>query len=233
MRRRTSLGALARELGVPERLVRAVARGERVGSAASVALAMGVHAQTVRRWKRSGVPESRLAPLVSLVADREAIARAEAVERRRVEKLVRRARREGLIPKTPTRGTIRFGGRRAVGLKTVYHLNQHLAPETLETIRGLTMSAPRGKWYIVTVSATEAGVTGKVRGYRGKLTQKLGKKAQNIAFSTAITSGAHKSRGMALGSLFSKLQGAISDTDSLIYLTDLLIFSYDYMPGVR
>jgi hypothetical protein len=154
-------------------------------------------------------------------------------ERVRIRKVISRARSEGVIPKGKPSGTTRFGGQRAVGVRTIWHLNRYLDIDALVSIEDLVMGAPKGPRYIVTVSAVEAGVTAKVRGYRGKFTKKLGKKAENIAFASAITSGTHTSRRAALAVLFSKLQEAIDDADSLIFLTDLLVFSYQYKETER
>lgn len=228
MRGRVTFRDIAVASGLPLARVRGLRKGEGLGDAKQLAAAIGVTASTVRRWKKSGVPVKRIGQVGNLLADRRASELATKKERQRVRKIVSRARSEGVIPKGKPSGTTRFGGARAVGVRTVWHLNRYLDIECLNIIEELVMSAPKGPRYIVTVSAVEAGVTGKVRGYRGKFTKALGKKAENIAFASAITSGTHTSRRAAIGALFSKLQEAIDDSDSLIFITDLLVFSYQY-----
>lgn len=233
VRGRVTFRDLSVASGLPLARVRGLRRGEGLGDAGKLAAALGVTASTVRRWKKSGVPVKRIAQVGNLLTDREAALKADRVERQRVRKIVSKARSAGVIPKGKPAGTTRFGGQRAVGVRTIWHLNRYLDVEALNIIEELTMAAPRGPRYIVTVSAVEAGITGKVRGYRGKFTKSLGKKAENIAFASAITSGTHTSRRAAIWTLFSKLQGAIDDSDSLIFLTDLLVFSYQYKETER
>lgn len=228
MRGRVTSRDVAVASGLPLGRVRALRKGEGLGDAKRLAAAAGVTPSTVRRWKKSGVPVKRIAQVGNLLADMRASELQATKERQRVRKIVSRARREGVIPKGKPSGTTRFGGARAVGVRTIWHINRYLDVECLNIIEELTMSAPKGPRYIVTVSAVEAGITGKVRGYRGKFTRALGKKAENIAFASAITSGTHSSRRVALGVLFGKLQDAIYDSDSLIFITDLLVFSYQY-----
>lgn len=232
MRGRISIRDVARSSGFGEARLRRVRRGgEVLGEPARLAAALGVTPGTVRRWKRTGVPLKRLEVVASLLADREAVEREAAKERRRVRKLVSRARSAGVLPRSKPKGTTRFGGPRAVGLKTIYHLNRYLDSETLDLIESLTKEAPKGPRYIVTVTAVEAGITGKVRGYGGTITRRFGKRAENIQFATAITSGAWTTKAKALAVLFGKVKDAISDADSLIYLTDLRVFSYRYKEG--
>lgn len=229
MRGRMTIRDVARGTGVAESRVRKVRRGGGVlGDAKSLALAVGVTPATVRRWKRSGVPLARLEAVVEVLADREAVERGVKKERKRVRALVSKARKAGFIPRAKPKGTTRFGGARAVGQKTIYHLNRYLDPDTLDLIEELTIQAPKGPSYIVTLKAIEAGVTGKVRGYGGVITRRFGKKSENIRFATAITSGAWSSKRKALDKLFSKIQDAIADADSLIYILDLVVFSYRY-----
>lgn len=187
-----------------------------------------MHVQTVRRWARAGVPNSRLATVAGMLADRAAVKRAEAGERAKVRRLIAEARQKGVLERSKPRGKERFGGPRAVGQKLTFHLNQYLAPETLTAIEEAVSGAPKGPNYIVSVTAVEAGITGKRRGYQGAIVKSLGREAENIAFGTVITSGRHTSRRKALASLFGKLRDAIEDADSLIYLTSGQVFSYAY-----
>jgi len=228
VRGRVTFRDLSVASGLPLARVRALRKGEGLGDAKQLAAALGVTPSTVRRWRSKGVPVKRVAQVGNVLADRRASELTAKKERQRVRKIVSAARREGVIPKGKPSGTKRFGGARAVGVRTVWHLNRYLDVEALNIVEELTMSAPKGPRYIVTVSAVEAGITGKVRGYRGKFTKALGKKAENIAFASAITSGTHTSRTAAIETLWSKLQEAIDDSDSLIFLTDLLVFSYQY-----
>ncbi len=232
MRGRITIRDLARSSGVAESRLRRVRKGGKLlGEPSRIAAAIGVTPGTVRRWKRTGVPLKRLEAVALLLADREAVEKAAKRERVRVRKLVSRARSTGVLPRSKPKGTTRFGGPRAVGLKTIYHLNRYLDAETLDLIESLTKEAPRGPQYIVTVTAVEAGITGKVRGYGGTITRRFGKRAENIQFATAITSGAWTTKDKALSVLFGKVKDAISDADSLIYLTDLRVFSYRYKEG--
>lgn len=228
MRGKVTLDDIIRASGLSPSLVRRVAKGRDLGDTASLAKAMGVHPSTVRRWKSSGVPRKRLEEVAGVIADRKAVAQGEKKERAKVKKLLVRARKAGVLPKANPKGTKRFGGERAVGVKTVFHINQYLSVEVLEMIEELTMTAPKGPRYIVTAWTVEAGTTGKVRGYGGVITKKLGKGAENIGFGTAITSGTFTSRRAALAKLFSKLKDAIADAESLIYVIDLVVFSYRY-----
>ncbi len=228
MRGRVTFRDLSVASGLPLARVKALRKGQGLGDTKALAVALGVTAGTVRRWRAKGVPVKRVAQVGNLLADRAASEKAAKAERTRVRKIVSKARSEGVIPKGKPSGTTRFGGARAVGVRTVWHLNRYLDVECLNIIEELVMSSPKGPRYIITVSAVEAGVTGKVRGYRGKFTKALGKKAENIAFASAITSGTHTSRRAAIGTLFSKLRDAIDDSDSLIFITDLLVFSYQY-----
>lgn len=235
MRGRTSLRDVARSSGVGEALVRRVRRGGKalgdLEARRKLAQGIGVTLATVGRWKRTGVPLARLGAVAALVADREAFTKASRAEQQKVRKLVSRARREGVIPVAKPSGTRRFGGPRAIGEKTIFHLNRYLDYDLLTTIDSLTREAPRGPRYIVTITAVEAGITGKVRGYGGTITQKLGKGAENMAFATAITSGTWTTKQGALDALFDKLREAIRDADALVFIIDLWVFSYRYRPG--
>lgn len=233
MRGKVTLRDLSVSSGLSLARVRSLRSGEALGEAAKLAAAVGVTASTVRRWKQRGVPVSRIEQVGNVLADMKASELGAKRERVKVRKLISRARKAGIVPKGQVAGTKRFGGERAVGLKTIWHLNRYLDTDALGSLEEFTMSSPMGRRYIVTVGAVEAGVTGKVRGYRGRHTKKLGKKAENIAFATAITSGTHTSRRRALETLFAKLHDAIDDADSLIFLTDLLVFSYEYKETER
>lgn len=231
MRGRVSLRDIAVGSGLPLGRVRKLRRGEGLGETKSLAQALGVTASTIRRWKSKGVPVSRIAAIGNILLDREAQAKSEVKEKKRIRKLITRARKTGILAKPLISGTKRFGGARAAGLKTIYKINKYLDVSVLETIEELVSQAPKSPRYILTVEAVEDGVTGKVRGYRGRkqaFTQKLGKRAENIAFGTVITSGTHTSKRAALAQLFTKLQDAIDDIDALVYLTDLVVFSYQY-----
>ncbi len=233
VRGRVTFRDLSVASGLPLARVRALRKGHGLGDAKQLALAVGVTASTVRRWRKAGVPVKRIAQVGNVLADIKASELQARAERMRVRKVVSRARKAGVMPKGLPKGTTRFGGQRAVGVRTVWHLNRYLDLDAIEAIRELTMSAPKGPRYIVTVSAVEAGITGKVRGYRGRFTKKLGKKAENISFASAITSGTHTNRAAALNALYAKLHDAIDDADSLIFLTDLLVFSYQYKDTER
>lgn len=228
MRGRVTLRDLSISSGLPLAQVKKLRLGQGLGDPKALAVALGVIPSTVRRWKAKGVPVKRIGEVGNLVADIQAAAKAEAKERQRVKKLVTKARHTGIIPKAPRKGANRFGGNVAAGIKTISHLNRYLDLSALSEIEEAAKAAPKAPRYIITVSAVEAGITGKVRGYRGAFTQKLGKKAENIAFGSAITSGARTSRRAALEELFSKLKDAIDDNDSMVYLLDLTVFSYHY-----
>lgn len=228
MRGKTSFAELSLRTGLPASRFRQAAKGQKLGDPKRLAKSLGVHVQTVRRWARNGVPAKRLESVVAILADIAAVTKAEKAERKKVKQLVSEARKKGVLKKALPAGERRFGGPRAVGTKTVFHLNQYLDDDTLVDIEELVSGAPKGPRYIITVVAVEAGSTGKVRGYGGVITQKLGIGAENMSFGSAITSGSYSTKREALMKLFSKLEDAIEDAESLVYLTDLQIFSYRY-----
>lgn len=228
MRGKVTLDDIIRASGLSPSLVRKVAKGRELGDTASLAKSLGVHPSTVRRWKASGVPRKRLEEVAGVIADKRAVAQGEKKEKAKLKKLLSKARKKGVLPKSGSKGTKRFGGERAVGKKTIFHINQYLSVDVLETVEELTMTAPKGPRYIVTLWTVEAGTTGKVRGYGGIITKKLGKGAENIGFGTAITSGTFTNRRAALARLFEKLKDAIADAEALVYVIDLVVFSYRY-----
>lgn len=226
--RRLGLRELSRVTGLPVSALRRARKGQALGDAKLLASSLGVTPSTVRRWARTGVPEKRVAAVAQILTDRTAIAKAERSERKHTEQLISKARQAGILKKAQPEGEKRFGGPKAAGKRSTFHLNEYLNKGALGRIEKMVSKAPRFPNYIVTVQAVEAGTTSKVRGYGGIFTQKLGKTAENIRFGTAITSGTWKTKSAAIYALFAKLHEAIRDAEALIYLTDLQVFGYEY-----
>lgn len=232
MRGRISFRELSRRTGIPVGRVTKLRRGKGLdGDANRLAQLFGVHVQTVRRWRRTGVPANQLTHVTESLLDLRAVQKAEESERQKLQRQIKEAIKAGVLTRPKPRGTTKFKGERAFGKKTRYHLARYLDVAALRDIERYTMQAPKGKRYILTIIAVEAGITGKVRGYGGVITKQLGQEAENIQWGSAITSGSYTSRSKALHALFYKLQAAIEDSEALIYLIDLLVFSYQHREG--
>ncbi len=197
--------------------------------AKAIASILEVHVQTVRRWKRDGVPKSRDSQVKLL----DVAKRQEGYEEKSLREMMALAEADGKLAKVKNYSRRRDGDKTTgyeVSKAGLGFLNEASLLKLRKHLESTKMSRGLPNWLAsVTLSAfveeTEKGL------YMGKIVQVDHPDHNQFVSEAIISSGLQGSRQQMIDSMIGSLRTKMRESDAKFYLHGSYMSTYEYKSG--
>lgn len=194
--------------------------------ASNIASILEVHPQTVRRWKRDGVPKDRHSQVKLL----DVAKRAEGYEEKSLREMMALAEEGGKLTKVKNYARRRDGDKTTgyeVSRANQGFLNEASLLKLRKHLESQKMARGLPHWLAsVTVSAfAEAAEKGL---YTGKMVQVDHPDANQFVSEAIFSSGLQSSRKEMIDSIIGSLRAKMRDSDAKFYLHGSYLSTYEY-----